>query len=467
VRSVFAVVATGLRLLGRHWPALFAILLVGFAARDALIWLAVKASKVHAVVGMLTFALVPISLLAALILMLRVIRSSLPGPAGAAEGGRPSTGVIAHVASVLVPFLAVYASFDFFTDDKEAYVYRITKEEIFGDFGTETNIESRLPFEPNPTLIAVVIGAFVLRWLLGKFPKIKQIKGIGFFEAYLEVIWLTLAVAVANSLIEPAENWVGARRLTAWATGALDSLIGLLGPLAGAGMFLKEWAVNLFNSIDTVIVVPVAWLAVGAVIYGHRLAQSEQNELPAEVQQRWNLLPAAVRRIAAPLRSDMNDSFSPLLRGLRMLRDAGLKTMLLFCLAFVAAKAIPDALWELERLIIGPRDIAEVWAPASGPLGIFNNMVGTTVLICLVAAAVDYVLNIRGPAGSAAETTAPVAPGQPAGPAPAQRTPANSTASSTAPANPTAPASSPAQQDVAGVSGYPSYLDVDGLGGGR
>ena len=70
--------------------------------------------------------------------------------------------------------------------------------------------------------------------------------------------------------------------------------------------------------------------------------------------------------------------------------------MLLFCLAFVVAQSIPEWLWELERWIIGPQDLSAVWVPVSGPLSSFNESIGLILTICLVTAAVDYVLRVPG-----------------------------------------------------------------------
>jgi hypothetical protein len=76
-----------------------------------------------------------------------------------------------------------------------------------------------------------------------------------------------------------------------------------------------------------------------------------------------------------------------------LLIRAGLVPMLLFCLAFVAARTVANWLWELQRLLIGPEDLGGFWMPLSWPLSRLNDAAGHVVLVCLLAAAVDRALH--------------------------------------------------------------------------
>jgi hypothetical protein len=81
--------------------------------------------------------------------------------------------------------------------------------------------------------------------------------------------------------------------------------------------------------------------------------------------------------------------------------------MLFFCISFLVAQTARDWLWEVERLLIGPRDLEEVWWPLSGPLSVLNDAVGVVLLAALLAAAVDRVLRLQPApsADSASEST--------------------------------------------------------------
>jgi hypothetical protein len=225
------------------------------------------------------------------------------------------------------------------------------------------------------------------------------------------------------------------RRLVAWINESTDFATSLFGPLSPAAERVVGWFGEIIGSVNAVFIVPLAWLTIGCVIYGHELVSPPRSVAELAALQRWQRLPAPARAILIPLRNGADDRFGPMVRGFRLLRHAGLRTMLLFCLAFVVAQSLPEWLWEVERLIIGPQDLGSVWMPLSGPMSTFNECVGLMLTICLVTAAVDYVLRVPPPA--------PVEP-------PAARSPAD------------------VQPDVVGELSYPSYLYSDGLGvGGR
>ena len=418
--STFTVVRSALRLLGRHWPVLLALALAGFIARQGFLALAVQASELHAVVGLLVFALVPLSMLIALLLMMRVVRRSLPdAPAPSDTGPRP--GVFQHFASVLVPFLAVYAAYDYFHDDRINYVYEIWRDESLSNADVFTNpdavdVESRLPFQLNMIMLAVAGAAFLIRWGLGRAARSRNHPALGFSRGYLEATWLTLGAVTVSGLSEPVFDWATGRQAVAWVAQGKDAFVAQLGPLSESADWLITWCTDAVTSIDAVLILPVAWLTIGCVAYGQELV-SPSGADPAAVQrarQRWERLPSAAQTLLTPMRNDARDRFGPMMRGLRVLKHAGLPTMLLFCLAFVITQSVPAWLWELERLLIGPHDLEQVWMPLSGILATFNLAVQAVLIICLVTAAVDHVLRANpGP------TVTPDAADPPASPHPA------------------------------------------------
>jgi hypothetical protein len=138
----------------------------------------------------------------------------------------------------------------------------------------------------------------------------------------------------------------------------------------------------------------VAWLAVGAVVYGHEIRPPAppSHDLLGLAAKRWLRLPALIRRIGAEIGADLRERFGPLWFGLRLLLRAGLRPMLLFCLTFMLAHASTIWLFEIERWLVGPQDLGRVWMPLSVPLSVFNEGVSMVLLVVLLAAAVDRVL---------------------------------------------------------------------------
>lgn len=416
-----AVVGAALRLLVRHWPVLFALFFAGYAAREFILVGAVRASKVNGMLGVLVAVLAPIAVLTALILMLRTVQASLPRLAARAAGaadsatavaapdGDPGTGgasgadsrprnLLDHLGSALVPFLVVYASMDYLREDVAEYQFAVIVDDSFNRpevfAGAPSQLAERLPATLSVAVVSVVVVAVVLRWLLSTWQGGRRRPWLGLFGAYVEVVWLVVVAGVVNLTQELVVEWVQQRQAVVWLTGAWNSFVELLGPLTEPMRRLGGWLVGLMASADSVIVVPIAWLAVGAVVYGRQLPPppSTASELYRRAARWWAAVPRPIRFLGGRIGADLRDRFGPLVRGLRLLAHAGLAPMLLFCVAFIVSQGVEDWLWELERLLIGPRDLLAVWMPLSGPLGALNEAVGMVLLACLLAAAVDRVL---------------------------------------------------------------------------
>jgi hypothetical protein len=99
----------------------------------------------------------------------------------------------------------------------------------------------------------------------------------------------------------------------------------------------------LFSAVFTVLVVPLAWLAVGAFALGLR-----PGDLP------------------------------------ELVRQAGVPLTLVTCLLIVAVQQVPLLLWQIERLVFGTRDPETFWQPISGLVGAANSVVGVLLIVCLV-----------------------------------------------------------------------------------
>ncbi len=416
LRQTFAVVISALRLLWRHWPTLLVLALAGLIAREELTVLSASASEIQKVVGLLVFALVPLSMLTALILMMRTVRASLPDPPTAAGEPDAKRSVWAHFASVLVPFLAVYASWNYFKYDEANYRTEILVQEVFANADSvnaseKVDVVSRLPNQIDTTLLFVIGSAILLRMLLGRIAKNNDHAALGFGRGYLEATWIALTAASVDPLLEKVRTWTFDRKFVVWLTDLIDGFASLFGPLSGLVKGVFAWFGEILGSLDALVVVPIAWLTIGCVVYGHQLVSpstpgGDPEELET-VRRGIARLPAAARKALHPLRNDTRDRFGPMVRGFRVLRQAGLPTMLLFCVAFVTAQAVPEWLWELERTILGPQDLVNFWIPVSGPLSIVNSAIGIMLIICLVAAAVDHVLRLPRPGSESAAVPSP------------------------------------------------------------
>jgi hypothetical protein len=82
----------------------------------------------------------------------------------------------------------------------------------------------------------------------------------------------------------------------------------------------------------------------------------------------------------------------------------------------VAVRRVPDWLWQLERLVIGPKERNAFWDPLAWPFSVVNDAIGYALLVCLLGAAIDRALRYSRRSDDQPEQTA-VAAAEPPAPA--------------------------------------------------
>jgi hypothetical protein len=144
---------------------------------------------------------------------------------------------------------------------------------------------------------------------------------------------------------------------------------------------------TLVGSVDAVIVVPVAWLTVGAVVLGHKLSPPA----PREPHPRWERVPTAVRAASSSLFADLRERWSAFWGGLRLLGAAGFAPMLAFGLVFLLVIRLPVLVSQLVRALTGPVDTVTwmAFSPMERSLGMAVSMALTAPLL---AAAMDWLV---------------------------------------------------------------------------
>jgi len=406
VAGTFAVVGAGIRLWLRHWPALLTLALLGGAGRMAAIWGATEASDKNNTLGIGILVLAPLASVTAIVLMLHVLRHSLPHISTVADTDAPANGTTGRqrrlldiLASVLVPFLAVYASYGFLREDIDRFVNSAVADEflnnadIFYDPANAIDTD-RFVFATGWLAVAIVAGAVVLRWGLARLEGARGWLWLGFAGAYVEVLWLTTLAAHVTLYKDKAWDWVEGRKGIDIFAGWWLDLMDRLGAAANPVDAVTDWLFGVLGDFDALVVIPVSWLAVGAVVYGHRLVP------PPEPRERriFARVPKPVRKVSGEVLGDVRERFAGLTGGLRQLAIAGLAPMLIFALAFLASARLEDGLNLLARRLIGPREL-DTWLAFSPHVATVTRAVGLTVTMCLLAAAVDRVLARGGAAG--------------------------------------------------------------------
>lgn len=420
VRDIPAVLVSAARILGRYWAPFVVIACLGLTVRNGALWLAVIVSDHNAFVAQLILVLAPLGFLGAMIAMLYLTRGSLPNVrALAREPGREAVTegrelrLVDVAVSVLVPFLAVYVSYGLLKED----LYRFTNEAAFDEFNQfdlanppDVDFGSRLAIWDAQTILVIVAIAWVLRFALGKLESTTKFLALAFVGALVEVYYTSQVAQKVTEIQGAAVSWVQSRRASETVVETYDRVVTSLGPFANPVDTVTTWLFGLLGAIDAVVIVPLAWLTVGAVVLGHKLAPPEPEEredgaggLAGDVARRVNRIPEPVRRIGGGLVADIRERWSAFWNGLRLMATAGLVPMLTFSLAFLIVLRLPWLFGQLVRWVVGPVP-TNTWlafSPMENAVGLALTMI---LAAALLAAAIDWLL---GPQLRAGDEPAP------------------------------------------------------------
>lgn len=400
-----AIFASGFRVLGAHWPQLVGLFLAGWAGRMATLWLAVLVSDVSPTAAVLLLPVAPMCTLVSLVLMLRVTAESLPAFRDLFEGVSRAErwrGNILVAAQVLLPFLALYASLGMLVADTHLFLHDATADEWMNTPLGEVNF-GRADYASGPYLIAMIVIALVLRKAISLLELAKKAFAWSLVATYLEVLWLVTLARSLTTQLDEVTAWVTSRRLVdqllSWWNALLDALprIGGVNPIDALG--------GLLAGAGDLVVVPVAWLAIGAAVYGAKLGGADF-ETPEQVTERLNRIPSPVRRVVAHTVEPVVTPVADALTAIGKIASAGALPMVLFCVVFVVASQVKVGIAWLFRVAVGPRDPWVLYALA--PYSDMLQRLGYFVLaLALVSAAVNaVVLGQRADAAAASQAEA-------------------------------------------------------------
>lgn len=420
-------------LLLRHLPQLVTVICLGLAGRQAVIWCAVWLSTFSSLAASLVMPLAPLSVMVSLIFCLWLLRPSLPF-LSATFPDRDETSSrlrLMSVGGLLISFLTVYSTHGMLKEDLAAFRRAATLDE-FQNQGFEADF-SRAFVMDTWTIVGLIVVTIVLRKIIGYFALAEKGLGFSYLSAYLEVLWMSMVSVVLTNQLTSIQDWALSRRSMAPAYRSYVDMKTNLEETAGPFMDAWTWLAEKLPALNQFITVPIAWLTLGAVVFGtsiaaKKAADQEQSEKEAEEaadkaaaeagsaaaeqpresarvrvrkrvrstaeQEAKNAFDNALQPVAGPLKSTWN--------GLRTLARAGLVPMTIFCLIFIFATGIELGVVELGRAIAGPQQhlLSET---AATYILIVARAVYLIVVACLIASALDFFLrNTYSPAAEPA-----------------------------------------------------------------
>jgi hypothetical protein len=386
VRDLPGVLRTAGRLLARHWPALLTIALCGAALRSAAIWSAVIVSDRSGWAGQLFLVVGPLAYLLAIVLMMQVCRRSLQ-----ALPAQNESRLLDVAVSVLVPFLTVYVAAGLFEDDHSRFINQASfKEHNQIGPGVEYDFTSRLGVFPGQVVVMIIAIAWLARWVLGQFDKKVNFLGLAIVGALVDVYYSTVVARMIESNKDGMVGWVENRNATHWLVARYDMAIEQLGPLANPVESISSWLFSLLGSIDAVVVIPLAWLTVGAVVLGHQLSEPAEEPAPTP-HTTWG---HRTWGVVGSLAADVRDRFVAFWNGLKLLASAGLAPMLAFCIGFLVVLKLELLAGFVIRHLLGPLD-TDIWLAFSPMEGVVTQAVEMVLIAVMLSAALDWLLANR------------------------------------------------------------------------
>lgn len=397
---------TAWQLLRAHWWQLLAVASCAYVAHHYLMAAAVWTGRHGAVPGLLVFSLVPMVPLLATVLMLLMLRRH--------EHHGGAAAFITAIGSVIVPFLVVYESQGAFLEDLGEYFNAGFWDDVNspqGVWGTdEIDTLARIPEATSPIALPVVVAAFLLRgigtrlldrerlWEGDRTPRWLQ-PALRLAIGYAEVVWIVLGAVVVKAAVSGLNTWwLGSRlgdALMDWWESVRVSL-----PSVGA---LGDWVSTAFGAlldgVVTGLLTPLAWLAIGVVIYGLTAVEGITEESVVDSMQRRQRLSGLTRRVSPAVVSlawrriaDPEGRFGALLGGGAMILRSRFVPLLTFCAVYtVVVTVVPYAVWDIARGLGAPFDYLD-WVAAYTPVAAVASIVGLCLTAPLLAAYADALL---------------------------------------------------------------------------
>lgn len=426
VRDALAVPVDAAKLLWRYLPQLVTVIALSLAARGAVLWLAVVVSSVSPLAATLIFPFAPLSVMTGVIICFWIMQPSMEFFGGETRFTKLDKTTLLTVGGLLIPFLTVYSSHGLLRDDGRTFVYDSITIEVATSF---------VDYDFGRSLISTgwlfagfILSILVLRKLIGALKLGERAFGMATAAAYLEILWMATASLSISSNLDKVRTWILTRQG--------------IGPVWDAIVSAKDWIVEHTGIIGApigwlwsnaaqmgnFIVVPFAWLTLGAVVYNTSLTREEDKKSPSEdtvppeqtvadapiegPAERGRLSPHAEQKMWAEYgrryseaafrttRDMLDNAAQPVVgpfrsawRNFKTLTVAGVVPMLTFCFVFVLASAAELGVIYALRAIIKPMALGIITIGLEPYVLVVARAVYFIVALPLVVAALDRFLN--------------------------------------------------------------------------
>ncbi|MGX5681215.1 hypothetical protein [Schumannella luteola] len=372
--GMLQIVKGTVQLYARHLPALLAFFLAGWIANYLLIRFGGFVANIDPLYGYLVLPLAVLVRVASFVAMFLVLR--------------PGKNFVEALGSSILPFLIVFATWGLIKTDWVAFASAQLEQRSLD--GTEPPLFVTV----TPITVGVVVVAFVLRLLLKRSSE-RLPKWFGFIAAYLEAVWIFLAIDLIGQVTGWVIEWLDGRRLVAWVNDTLTAIGETVAPLK----FLWEGAGWLLGQAGVVIGLPLAWLTLAGIVYAVTRPEDSPTRLAAAAEKRLKRFPPFIRARLADIGGDLAGRWLPISQAARLIWRSGPITMALFVLSYAVLSTIATWIQFGVNRLIGPHDL-NFWMATDTGILLAISLLVEPIRISLIAATWSYCLTLS-PAGRA------------------------------------------------------------------
>ena len=390
------------RAIAQCWPLLLTFFLAGWLGHEALIRLAGWAGNYVSLLGLLILPLAVLVKLASYVGMFLAVRPALthyerlerlartePATAETTPARRSFAAQWGStVLSGLVPFLVIYMAWGMIGDDVLAYG-RAAYDQSYAEGATDQPLTVTL----GVMSVTFIVVAFALRFVLGRLSK-RLPAWTGAISAYLEAAWLITAAIAIGDLLTGVPEWFASRRMFAWLVDGIAALREQLSWFA----FLGDAFTWLLGAVGDVLLQPLAWLALAAIVYAGALARRRREpsgrtaHLRAAAARRWRRMPRPVRVLGQSVSSSFRERWEPIATALSLIWRNGPLQLGAYLLAFAVVVGGTQWLYRVVYVALGGHENS--WWMGINPLIILIvSAISLPLQIVVVAAAFDTSLS--------------------------------------------------------------------------
>jgi hypothetical protein len=393
-------------LFAAYWPVLFFWFLVQHVTHRPLLDASVQLGLFNRPLGFLGLAFLVVVQLLCTIAMFQALRPGMSSLTHAGDGSRDglsggsagfSTGFRGNfadaIAVALLPFFAYYATWGLLRDIVGQYSYELLRHIAgLGQPGPLDIIKA-------PGLWVTIAITYVVRSISVKRHKRTKSPWWSILATICEAYWVFLGVlAIASYKQMPSDWWHHRAVYVEWQRW-WDNPRDVLAPIKRA----IDPVLALGTEGIRVAILPLVWLAIAAIVYGHDVRApgdlAESHARVTRLHARYTRLPRVLQWIAETSSDGWRNKALPVVNSLRLLLRAGLRPALALCVCYVALHFVCSWAFRGAVWVIGPHD-RDVWNVILGPLslltgdmsGQMRSLIQEPLRICLLAAAVDVTL---------------------------------------------------------------------------